>query len=271
MQDKPRRTALTFALLSSLAWGAAFGQEKAPPPAPPAPATTPAQPATARVMEQGALDLVKKMSAKLAATRSFVVRTRSSTEAPGGTGQFLTFFTEAVVAVERPNKLSAEIRGDAPPFDFYFDGAKMTAYEPTHKLYATTDAPKTLDELIPFAAKTAGILLPFEDVLYSDPYAALTKDTTNAFYAGYSVIRGVRCEHVALAAPGIEGQLWINAKTDLPCLIAGTLSNAPGAPRFTVEYYDWKLKPELPDKLFTFAKPEGAKPMDFRALTGAGR
>jgi hypothetical protein len=108
-------------------------------------------------------------------------------------------------------------------------------------------------------------------VLYSDPYAVLTQDATSAFYAGYSVIRGARCEHVALAAPGIEGQLWIDAKTDLPCLIAGTLLDVQGAPRFTVEFYDWKLDPKLPDKLFTFAKPEGADAMDFRALTGAGR
>jgi len=251
MKGKPWRTLLMFALLSPLFLSPALGKESAPVVAAPAP-----------VMEQGALDLVKKMSAKLAATPAFLVRTRSSTEAPGGTGQFLTFFTESVVAVQRPNKLSAEIRGDAPPFDFYFNGEKMTAYEPT---------PKTLDELVPFAAKTAGILLPFADVLYSDPYAVLTQDLTSAFYAGYSVIRGARCEHVALAAPGIEGQIWIDAKTDLPCLIAGTLTQVQGAPRFTVEFYDWKLKPELPDKLFTFAKPEGAAPMDFRALTGAGR
>ena len=263
MQAKIWRTALLFALLSPLTVGPALGQEKAPEPAPPAPAAAPA-----KVLEQGALDLVKKMSAKLAATPAFLVRTRSTTEAPGGTGQFLTFFTESVVAVQRPNKLSAEIRGDAPPFDFYFDGVKMTAYEPTHKLYATADAPKTLDELVPFAAKTAGLLLPFEDVLYSDPYAVLTQDATSAFYAGFSVLRGARCEHVALAAPGIAGELWIDAKTDLPCRIAGTLTDVQGAPRFAVEYYDWKLDPKLPAKLFTFAKPEGAQPIDFRALTG---
>jgi hypothetical protein len=163
MQAKIWRAALTFALLSPLTVGVVLGQDKAPTSAPP-PAQTAAP---ARVMEQGALDLVKKMSAKLAATPAFLVRTRSSLEAPGGTGQFLTFFTDSVVAVERPNKLSAEIRGDAPPFDFYFDGEKMTAYEPNHQLYATADAPRTLDELVPFAAKTAGILLPFEDVLYT--------------------------------------------------------------------------------------------------------
>jgi hypothetical protein len=130
MQAKIWRTAVLFALLSPLAIGQAVGQDQAPASAPPpAQATTP----PTQVMEPGALDLVKKMGAKLAATPAFVVRTRSSTEALGGTGQFLTFFTEAVVAVERPNKLSAEIRGDAPPFDFYYDGARMTAYEPTHK------------------------------------------------------------------------------------------------------------------------------------------
>jgi hypothetical protein len=275
MKEKLWRATLTFALLSPLTFGTAFGQDKAPAPAPaPAPTPPPAQATAAaptRVLEQGALDLVKKMSTKLAATPAFVVRTRSATEAPGGTGQFLTFFTESVVAVQRPNKLSAEIRGDAPPFDFYYDGAKMTAYEPTHKLYATADAPKTIDELVPFAAKTAGILLPFEDVLYSDPYAVLTKEATSAFYAGFSVIRGARCEHVALAAPGIAGQLWIDAKTDLPCLIAGALLDVQGAPRFTVEFYDWKLDPKLPDTLFTFTKPKGADAMDFRALTGTGR
>jgi hypothetical protein len=268
MQVKFWRTALMFALLSPLTVGVAIGQDKAPTPAP---ASSAPAGAAGRVVEQGALDLVKKMSAKLAATPAFLVRTRSSLEAPGGTGQFLTFFTESVVAVERPNKLSAEIRGDAPPFDFHYDGVKMVAYEPTRKLYATADAPKTLDELVPFAAKTAGILLPFADVLYSDPYAVLTKDATSAFYAGFSVMRGARCEHVALATPEIEGQIWIDAKTDLPCMIAGTLRNVQGAPRFAVEYYDWKLDPKLPAKLFTFIPPEGAKPIDFRALTGAGR
>ena len=262
------RAVTVLAFLPFLPIGAAFSQDKAPVPAPTSPAQiTPSTP----VMEQGALDLVKKMSAKLAATPAFLVRTRSSLEAPGSTGQLLTFFTESVVAVKRPNKLSAEIRGDAPPFDFYFNGEKMTAYEPNHKLYATADAPKTLDELVPFAAKTADVLLPFADVLYSDSHAVLTKDVTRAFYAGYSIIRGARCEHVALATPDIAGQVWIDAKTHLPCLIAGVLSNVPGAPRFTVEFYDWKLHPELPDQLFTFAKPEGAAPMDFRALTGAGR
>jgi len=266
MQAKIWRAALMLAFLSPLPVGMALGQEKAT--APPQAAVPPQAAAPAKVMEQPALDLLKKMSTKLASAKSFTFRTRSSTEGPGGTGQFLTFFAEANVAVMRPNRLSVQIGGDAPPFDFYFDGAKMTAYEPTRKLYAVEDAPKTLDEMLPFAARKAGILFPFADVLYSDPYATLTKGLTSAFYAGYSIIRGAQCEHLAFAAPGLEWQIWIDAKTALPCLLAGALLDVRGAPRFAVEFSDWKLNPKLADQRFVFTKPAGAHSMDFRALTG---
>jgi len=219
------------------------------------------------VKEQHALDLLKGMSDKLAAAKSFTFHTRSTVEAPGGTGQLLNFFARSEVAVKRPDKLQAKVRGDSPPFDLYFDDGRMTAYEPVQKLYATTSAPKTIDEMLPFAAEKAGILLPFADVLYSDPYAVLTKDLTSAFYAGFSTIQGARCEHLAFAAPGIQWQIWINAKTSLPCLLMGTILDVSDAPRFAVEFSDWHLGPKLSTTEFTLAKPADADTMDFRTLT----
>jgi hypothetical protein len=224
------------------------------------------QASAAQVKEQHALDLLRRMSDKLASTKAFTFRSRSTVEAPGGTGQFLNFFAEDEVAVERPNKLNAKIRGDAPPFDFYFDGGKMTVYVPAEKLYATTDAPKTIDAMLPFAAKKAGILLPFDDVLYSDPYAVLTKDLTSAFYAGFSRIHGERCEHLALASPGIQWQIWINQRTELPCLLMGAMLDVQGAPRFAVEYSDWRLNPKLRHERFTLAEPAGAGMMNFGTM-----
>ncbi|MEZ5579627.1 MAG: DUF2092 domain-containing protein [Candidatus Competibacteraceae bacterium] len=246
----------------------AFGQEKAPEPA--KEATPATRHAPAKVMEQGALDLLKKMSAKLAATRS-------SWSAPGVRpkrravpNQFLTFFTEAVVAVKRPNKLSAEIRGDAPPFDFYFNGEKMTAYEPTHKLYATTDAPKTIDELVPFAAKTAGILLPFEGALQRSLRRA------DPGYHQRLLRRLLRHSRRPLRACGAGRARHHGGNLDrrqdrLALPDRRHPARCPRGSPLMVEYYDWKLKPKLPDHLFTFAKPQGAEPMDFRALTGTSQ
>jgi len=219
-------------------------------------------------MEQHALDLLKAMSDKLAAANSFTFTARDTIEAPGGNGQLLNFFAKTEVAVVRPDKISAKIRGDAPPFDFYFDGASMTVLEPTEKLYATTEAPKTIDEMLLFAAKKAGIILPFADLLFSDPYAAMTKGLTSAFYAGTSQIGGVECEHLAFAAPGIEWQIWINPETSLPRLLMGAMLDVQGAPRFMVELSNWNLKADLGKAPFSLSKPEDADTMDFRALTG---
>jgi hypothetical protein len=253
MHKRKWRAGLMFALavVTVVSGGTAFGEEQ----------TAPAQ-----VKEKHALDLLKRMSDKLADAKSFSFRSRSTVEAPGGTGQLLNFFAQNEVAVVRPNKLDAKVRGDAPPFDFYYDGSKMTVYAPTQKLYATTEAPKTIDEMLPFAAKKAGILLPFADVLYSDPYAVLTKDLTSAFYAGSSSIHGERCEHVAFASPGIQWQIWINHKTALPCLLMGAMLDVQGAPRFAVEYSDWKLNPKLGHERFALAKPAGAGVMEFGTM-----
>jgi hypothetical protein len=227
------------------------------------------QTAQRQVKEQHALDLLKRMSDKLAAAKSFTFRSRSTIEAPGGTGQFLNFFAQSEVALVRPNKLEAKVRGDAPPFDFFYDGSKMTVYAPTEKLYATTEAPKTIDAMLPFAVEKAGILLPFDDVLYSDPYAVMTKDLTSAFYAGFSTIQGERCEHLAFASPGIQWQIWINDKTALPCLLMGEMLDVQGAPRFAVEYSDWKLNPKLSHERFSLAKPAGAGVMEFGTMAHA--
>lgn len=223
-------------------------------------------PAPAAPKEQHALDLLKGMSDKLAGAKSLRFRARDSIEAPGGTGQFLSFFADTEVAAARPDKLTAKVRGDAPPFDLYFDGAKMTVYEPTAKLYASTEAPGTIDEFLPFAAKQVGLILPFADVLYADPYSVMTRDLASAFYAGSSQINGAQCEHLAFAAPGIAWQLWVDANTSLPCLLTGTLLDVRGAPRFSVEFSDWELNAPAKPEDFSLARPADADLMDFRVL-----
>ena len=124
----------------------------------------------------------------------------------------------------------------------------MTPTNRLHKLYATTDAPKTIDELVPFAAKTAGILLPFEDVLYSDPYAELT-GISPAPSTPVTPSFAAPAVSMWLAAPGITGKSGSTPRPTLPCQIAGILLDIARGSRFMVEYYDWKLKPKLPDRL----------------------
>jgi hypothetical protein len=48
-----------------------------------------------------------------------------------------------------------------------------------------------------------GIHFASADVMFSDPYAMLTKDLTSAFVVGPTTADGVPCEHLAFTGPAV--------------------------------------------------------------------
>jgi len=261
-------------LLALLTVGCAHREKAAPPAAPPAAETPKAPEAAANaprpVMQQQALDLLKRMSETLAGAKAFTYRSHSMAEEPAVTGQFLTFFGHADVALERPNKLHANVGGDIPNFHFYYDGSNVTAFDPEKNLYAiSSGAPGTIDEMLPFVMEKAGIQFPAADFLYSDPYGMMTKDVISAMDVGPSKVDGFPCEHLAFMGPGVNWEVWIDSgKQALPRRMAVTYKEATNFPRFLVEFSDWNLKPKLAASTFAFKKPANAKQIEFAPLAG---
>jgi len=227
------------------------------------PAEQPA-PAPAPIIEQSALDHLKAMSDKLAAAKSFTYHARSTLEAPAKTGQFLTHFIESEVALQRPNKLRSSVTGDLPHYQFYYDGATVSALDGQKGLYATSKAPGTIDEMLPFVMEKAGIDFPSADFLMSNPYAELTKGLTHAIVVGHAMVNGTPCEHFAYMSPAANWEVWIDANS-LPRRLATTYKSVVNFPRHQVEYLDWNLKPKLNASQFVFKKPEGAREIEFGA------
>jgi len=230
-----------------------------------------AAPAPAPVMEQRALDLLRRMSDRLAAAKAFTFRARSSIEVPATTGQLLDFFTTSDVAVGRPNRLHVSVTGDHPAFQFYYDGKTVTASDPGAHLYAVAEAPGTLDDMLEFVMNKGGLYFPFVDVLMGDPYAAMTKGITSAFVAGRTDIGGVMTEHLAFAGPGIEWQAWIEVEKALPRLLAVTYTDLDREPHFQVAFSDWNLAAKPSPASFAFKAPAEAKRIELRAIAaGSG-
>ena len=140
--------------------GAPQSFKPAPPPAP--------------MVEQYALDRLKQMSDKLAATQAFTYRSSSSIEMSAVTGQFLTFFIDSEVALQRPNKLRVDLSGDLSTVQLYFDGANVSAFDPKNNLHADAHALATIDDVLDFVINKARINFPSGDFLYSNPYAVMS-------------------------------------------------------------------------------------------------
>jgi hypothetical protein len=229
---------------------AAQSENPAPPPAP--------------IIEKYALERLKQMSDKLTAAKAFTYHSNSFVEQQTVTGQFLTLFADADVALQRPDKLRINVSGDVGNFQLYFDGEKVSAFDPEKSLYAVSGPLATIDEMLDFVMTKAQMNFPAADFMYSNPYAVMTKNLTHAIIVGPSMVNGVPCEHFAYMEPAINWEIWIeNGKNALPLRLAMTYKQVPNFPRFLVEFSDWNLNPKLRSDIFMLKIPANAKKIEF--------
>lgn len=277
-QNKPGKTSSTLILLAVIilalsAQGCAH-QENKPVNAPAQPAAKVEQQAAAQpvkpapppgpIVEKYALDRLKQMSDTLASTKAFTFHASSFMEVPAVTGQFLTLFTESDIALQRPNKLRVDVSGDVPGFQLYYDGAKLSAFDPQKNLHSVSDPLATIDKMLDYVLTKAQINFPSADFMYSNPYAVMTKNLTHAIVVGPSMVNGLPCEHFAYMEPGLNWEIWIeNGKKALPLRLAMTYKQVPNFPRFMVEYRDWNLNPKLKADIFVFKAPANSKIIEF--------
>jgi len=220
-----------------------------------------------------ALATLKRMSDTLAAAKSFTYKSGTIFEVPAKTGQLVTLFSNADVALKRPDKIRARMTGEVPPFDFFYDGTTVSAFAPGTKVYSSTKAPATIDGMLPALQEETGIRFVTSPLLLSNPFRALTRGLTSAVVVGPSMVRGTPCEHLAFRSPGVNWEIWIatDART-LPQRLAVTFTDRPNFPRTLVEFSNWNLHPWLRAGEFVFHKPAGATEIPFLSvLKSTGR
>ena len=220
-----------------------------------------------------ALASLKRMSDTLAAAKAFTYRSTAIFEVPAKNGQFLTMFSNAEVALKRPDMLRGKMTGEAPHFNFYYDGATVSAFAPGTNVYSKTKAPSTIDAMLPALEEETGIRFVTAPLLFSNPYRAFSRKLTSALMVGPSMVHGTLCEHLAFRAPGINWEIWVEANSRaLPRRLAVTFTDRPNFPRTLVEFSNWNLQPWLSAGDFVFRAPRGATEIPFRSvLKSTGR
>lgn len=224
-------------------------------------------------IDRQALSSLKRMSDTLAAAKSFTYQSSTIMEVPALTGQFLTLISNADVALRRPDNLRARMTGEAPPFDFFYDGKTVSAFAPATKVYSVAKAPATIDAMLPGLQEETGIRFATAPLLLSNPYRVMTRGLTSAVVVGPSMVHGKVCEHLAFRAPGLNWEIWIaSSGSPLPRRLAVTFTDRPNLPRTLVEFSNWNLHPWLSARDFVFHKPAQAVQIPFLSvLKSAGR
>jgi len=263
---------LTIGATAWLALAMNVGAQTAAPakPAAPAKSAKPAKKAAAPgykpELEPRAMDLLKAVSAKLAAAKSMSFTATVGYEYPSKLGPPIAYTMRYDVTMQRPDKLKILMPGDGPASEFYYDGKAMIVYAPAEDLAAVADAPPTIDAALQAAFDNAAIYFPFSDLLATDPYAALTNGAVLAFYVGpSSVIGGTKTDMVVWANSDVFMQIWIGADDKLPRRFRAVFADDPLQLRHEMELTNWQLDPVVAPDAFRSAKAQSAARMAFAA------
>jgi hypothetical protein len=215
--------------------------------------------------------MVKRMTDYVGKLPHFSVDTAATLEAVLHSGQKIQFTSATRTTLQRPDKLRSERIGDIVSQLFYYDGRKLTIYNPQDGYYATVAAPATIEGMMDFAREKLDVVAPAGDLVTLDAYQRLMDGVTQGVWVGKSAIGGVRCDHLAFRSGVIDWQIWIeDGEKPLPRKFVITSLDVAQAPQFEVVMSNWSLEPAIPAGYFDFTPPPGARAIEFLPVGQAG-
>ncbi len=209
-------------------------------------------------------NILRQMSAYLGGFQQFTFHIENSVDTLLPCKQKLQLSRAVDMFVKRPNRLRANIDGDRVSQELYYDGKSITLYGKDVNVYASLDAPPTIDAAMDYAIESYGLVAPMVDLIYGDSYEILIESVQSGSYVGLSKVFGVECHHLAFQGAETDWQIWIeNSKTPLPRKIVITSKWVAGAPQLTTFLNNWDTSTPIKESIFSFKAPDTAEKIEF--------
>ena len=225
---------------------------------------------TTKQMDPNADRVLKQATDYLKSAKTLALQAVIEYEVFLGSGHKIQLERRADIVLERPNKLRAEVEGDVPNRQLFYDGKSVTIYNVDHNAYTMLEAPTTIDAMVDFLYEEFDVSMPLVDLIVSDPYANYEANATFSRYLGVREFNGESCHHVLLSNAEIDYQLWILDGPD-PLLRKVVIDyvNEPGVPQFSARFGDWSRETQTTSSVFEFSPPDDADEIDIIPLAAA--
>jgi hypothetical protein len=237
---------------------------------PPPPLVEPELSPGSRLVDPRADELARAMSDRLARAEALAFEAvEIYDEVPEHSPRQQLTNTRRVV-MRRPNRLAGDTSGDAIHRSFYYDGKTFSAIDNEQNVWASGEVPPTIDEALDWVLDQTGTVLPLADFLYGDVYSRLMESVQRGAYLGIHDVNGVPCHHLSFEQATIDWQLWIDAGPEpLPRKLVIAYKTEDEVPQYSVTIHKWNLKAKVPDQIFQFEPPAGARRVEIASLTPA--
>jgi hypothetical protein len=215
-------------------------------------------------------EILRAVTGALASAQSLSFRAEVTVDEVAGTGQKLQRGGVVDVSVRRPDRVYADHDGDRFHRKFVYDGKTMTILDVGPNLYASFDAPPTIDAMLAFARQKFGVMLPLGEVIVAKPIEAMLPNIESGLYLGTARVGGVTCHHLAFTQAAVDWQIWVeDGPKPLLRKFVVNYKTQPQSPEFTAVFTKWDLATPLADGAFKLELPKDASKIDFIVEPGA--
>lgn len=221
------------------------------------------------VIEDGAIDAIKEMSAYLMSAKTLAITSQGSLDAVTADGQRIQLDGTTTYKIRRPGFV-IDYNSDIKSRRFIYDGKNFTVYSPKLGFYASAPAPGTNREVLDTIYNKFGIALPLEDLFrWGDGSNA---DRIQALRSGYEVgsatIDGVQTDHFAFREADVDWEVWIQkGEQPLPRKFVIVDRTDPSRPTFTARL-SWQINPAFTEADFAFVPDGNAKRIQLATYKG---
>jgi hypothetical protein len=235
--------------------------------------TVPAIAASPAAADQPNADqILRQMSAKLAAAPSFTFQATRQIDPGLLIGHDVPVAANIAVTVQRPDKITAKAASKQDVRHAYADGQTFSMLDVKANVYATVPMRTSLDGLVEKIDKQYGFTPPLAEFVVSDPYKEFRRQANTVTYLGQGTLRGglwnlskVDCHRLKLSGHGVDAELWIGVNDQLLKSLVATFNDRPGKPQLKITFSHWNLAAKTTAKEFTFTPPKGALKIPMRS------
>lgn len=208
------------------------------------------------------------MSDKLAAAKTLRVKVTRQSSPGFNAGMVVAESANGSVVVQRPGRLSAQMKTSEGARTIGFDGSNLTVVDHAAGTHAVVKAPGDIDNAVRSIQRIYGLTPPVGELLSNHPRALLLEGVKTAKHTGTESINGVECDRLAFQQDGLSWQLWVATGDKLPRRISFAYPNGEGgAPlTMTATITKWELDTPVSDEDLTVKPPSGSRLLEMIPL-----
>jgi hypothetical protein len=216
--------------------------------------------------EAEAKSLLKTMSDYMGSQQSISFAFDSTLEVVTKDQQKLQLASSGTVELNRPDKIHATRHGGFADVAMTFDGKTLTVVGKGVNIYAQTEIPGTVENLVDELRDKYQRPLPAADLLLPNTYDVLMEDVTDIKDLGSGIVGGQECDHLAFRAKDVDWQIWIaQGDKPYPCRYVISTKTVDLSPQYSIQLRDWNTAGNAAAS-FEFKNETGATKVEFAKL-----